>query len=94
MISVDITPMMPNVKVAYRVSDLSQSCAGAVQIVFTLLLCSADHVIFILIEHHVTVFVLGKWDRHSLHGDREFHWERFSKNHLLYQIRKINVVSR
>jgi len=65
------------------------------------LLCSADHVIFILIKHHVTVFdiafvtvfVLGKWDRHSLHGDREIHYERFSKNHLLYQLLKCLIYS-
>jgi len=37
-------------------------------IVFSLL-CSADLVIIILSEHHVIVFVIGIWDRYSLHGD-------------------------
>jgi len=73
MTSVDVIPKMLNVKAVLRNFGLLTSCAGAVRIVFTLLLCSANHVIFILIEHRVTVFVLGKWDRHSLHGDCEFH---------------------
>jgi len=41
-----------------------------VLIVFSLLLCSADLVILILIEHRVIVFVIEKWDRYSLQGDQ------------------------
>jgi len=77
MISVDIIPMMLNVKVAYRIfGPLAILCWRRADCAHTSsMFCwprylhphwAPCYCLFI-------VFVLGKWDRHSLHGDHEFH---------------------